>query len=221
MISLPQFLISVHFRKCLSVLHYIPTADKTAYVNYFRYAGHSTAASDWIYSPASRWKRCALTSVMGGALSVTNRTENRIVVQLEQNPVAIRYWGYVEPGATNKVWEHAPCPADPLNQGFFIMRVIDVNSLPSTYQPPNMFLEQCKSAGFGLLGIPGLGSTAIVTLIFLASGSPNWKSPQWAIPPGDTTQHREVWKSVHIGRNTQYDVIESKGDLLLQKVSSR
>ena len=147
---------SVSDIRALSVLHYIPTANKTVYVNYFRYAGHSTAASDWIYSPASRWKRCALTSVMGGALSVTNRTENRIVVQLEQNPVAIRYWGYVEPGATNKVWEHAP--ADPLNQGFFIMRVIDVNSLPSTYQPPNMFLEQCKSAGFGLLGVPCAGS---------------------------------------------------------------
>ena len=157
---------------------------------------------------------------MGGALSVTNRTENRIVVQLEQNPVAIRYWGYVEPGATNKVWEHAR--GDPLNQGLFIMRVIDVNSLPSTYQPPNMMLEQCKSAGFGLLGIPGLGSTVVVTLSFLASGSPNWKSPQWAIPPGNTTtQHREVCKSVHIGRNTQYDVVETDGGLFLQKVSCR
>lgn len=153
---------------------------------------------------------------MGGALSVSNRIEKRLVVQLEQNPVAIRYWGYVEPGDTNNDWVHAR--GDPLNQGFFIMRVIDVDSLPSPYQPPNMVIEQCKSVGFAFMGIPGFGSTAMVTLAFLGTGSPNWKSPQWAIPPEDTTQHREVSRSVHIGRNTGYEVVESDGSLLLQKL---
>ena len=154
---------------------------------------------------------------MGGGLSVSNSTENKIVVQLEHNPVSIRYWGYVEPGDTNRVWQHAR--GDPLNQGFFIMRVIDVDSLPSPYQPPNMIAEQWKAIGFTVLGILGLGATGLFAASFLATGSPNWKSPQWHIPPGDVTQHREVWKPIRIGFNTCYNVVESNGQLLLEKVS--
>ena len=154
---------------------------------------------------------------MGGGLSVSNSTESRIVVQLEHNPVSIRYWAYVEPGDTNRVWEHAR--GDPLNQGFFIMRVIDVESLPSPYQPPNMFAEQWKAIGFTVLGVLGLGATGIIGMSFLATGSPNWKSPQWQIPTGNTTQHREVWKPIRIGTNTRYNVVESNGQLLLEKVS--
>ena len=154
---------------------------------------------------------------MGGRLSVSNNTEKRLVVQLEQSPVSIRYWGYVEPGDTNRVWEHAR--GDLLNQGFFILRVIDVDSLPSPYQPPDLMVEQCKAIGFTLLGIAGLGATGLIGAAFLMTGSPNWKSPQWQIPPGSSTEHREVWKPIHIGTNTRYIVAESNSHLVLEKVS--
>ena len=154
---------------------------------------------------------------MGGRLSVTNSTEKRLVVQIEHTPVSIRYWGYVEPGDTNRVWEHAT--GDPLNQGIFILRVIDVDSLPSLYQPPNLIIEQVKAAGFILLGIAGFGATGLIAASFLMTGSPNWKSPQWQIPPGSSTEHREVWKPVHIGTNTSYNVTESNSHLVLEKVS--
>ena len=160
---------------------------------------------------------------MGAGLSVDNRTASRLVVQLEQTPVSIRYWNYVEPEQVNSVWKHAK--GDLLNQGLYIMRVIDLDSLPrgpDSYNEPNMAIEKLKSVGFAVVGFSGLGVPAIAEVSFLATGSPNWKTPKWdQLPKSERkdNKHREVSEPVYIGMNTTYIVTESNGDLQLNKVN--
>ena len=128
---------------------------------------------------------------MGAKLCIENRTNVRVAVQLEH--VSIRYYAMIDPGR-KFVWHPRKKYMD---QGFYTLRAIDIDSVPGGYTEPKIKSERFKAVAASLLlALAGVSFGVLLPFIAPAIG---------VITANPITGCKQAVKhGAHVGRDAKY-----------------